>query len=179
MMTMDMLKHMIYLRYVSWIDWFLTRTVNLYKNRTRTIYSNGTKYLQRTYLKKNGIFPAIFIHRFYASDQDFFPHDHPFEKSWSLILCGSYREIKVVPNKNWFDTVYKPGMINVISNKEYHKITMLSNPIWTLFFAKKSSKDWGFYDKETGEHIPWQEYTARNNNYILDMDGNPSTLLDE
>jgi SET domain-containing protein len=56
---------------------------------------------------------------------------------------------------------------------------MLSNPIWTLFFAKKSSKDWGFYDKETGEHIPWQEYTARNNNYILDMDGNPSTLLDE
>lgn len=164
----------LYTRFINWVLWEI---VLLLKKRTYIIYTNGTKYLLRVYLKKRGIFPEIFLHRFYASDTDRFLHSHPFAKSHSLILSGAYQETRLNKDmKTTYCLLHQAGDVNVIEADDYHQVEMVSSPIWTLFIAGKRIKSWGFWDIENQKHIPWQEYTEQNNNFIKDLDGNLTKL---
>jgi hypothetical protein len=59
---------------------------------------NGEPYLERYMLARFGKH-AVFLHRFLASDPDHGLHDHPWDGSKSLIVCGGYHE-KCLVNVN-------------------------------------------------------------------------------
>lgn len=162
--------------YSKIMNYILWKIIFLLKNRTFVIYTNGTKYLQRTYIKHKGIFPEILLHRFYASDSDRHLHNHPWNRSISLILDGSYTEERMTVDdwtKRFKD--FSPGKINKISKDDYHRVSLKNElPVWTLFIAGKRVQSWGFWVK--GKHVPWQEYTEVNNNVVKDLDGNITKL---
>ncbi len=163
--------------YTKFVNWILWKFVLLLKKKTYIIYTGGTKYLLRVYLKTRGVLPEVFLHRFYASDTDRDPHSHPFKKSYSLILSGSYQEARLNKDmKTKTYHLYEAGDINVIQADDYHQVEMVSSPIWTLFIAGKRIKSWGFWDIEKQKYIPWQEYTEQNNNFVVDLDGNLTKL---
>lgn len=88
---------------------------------------------------------AIYIHQICRSDEDIYPHDHPWH-FLSFILEGSYIE----------SSRYYPDFIltkieqfysgNVITHhrQDVHKIKLVSNEVWTLVFAAGKHKDWGY-----------------------------------
>ena len=152
----------------------------LFRKRTYVAFTNGTKYLQRTYLiSSKNIFglPEILLHQFFESDQDPDLHNHPWDKSVSYILTGSYRETRLfIDNKTKFDTDRIAPTRNIIYANDYHQITLLEKPIWTLFIAGKRIQSWGFWKIELMSHIPSKEYIISNNNHYEDLDGNITTL---
>lgn len=132
------------------------------------------KHLQRTYIKKKGLLPEVFLHKFYASDSDRHLHNHPWEWAKSLILKGSYQEEKAYGIDN-FVFFRKPGDVNSITKLDYHRVTLCNNePVYTLFVAGKRTQSWGF--SVDGVHVPWQDYVVKHNNYVTDLDGNITVL---
>jgi len=161
----------------SLLDRILHKFARLFYNRTFIIWTGGRKYLQRTYIKRKGFFPEIFIHKFYASDSDRDLHNHPWNNAFSLILNGSYREERFVDNtktKTFFKTL-KPGMFNYIGINDYHRVSLMSEYVWTLFVAFKRVQHWGFWEKN--KFVPWEEYAIETKgNFITDLDGNITSL---
>ncbi len=171
----------------------------LFKSRTYVIYTDGTKYLMRTYLKlPTDLLPfEILLHKFYAPDEDRYLHNHPWKKSYSLILAGGYleerlqrkgvRHYELKTGKIYTPLIppdkykqYTVGNVNVICEDDYHMIKEFvdsNKHTWTLFIAgKRNDKGWGFWNPETESHIPWKDYTELNNNVVKDLDGNVAKL---
>lgn len=166
--------------YNKLVNWFMCKLVLLFKSKVRIIYTNNKKYLLRVYLKRSGKYlPGIYLHRFYASDEDRFCHNHPWKIAFSLILSGKYKEEKLREDKktSYFKNFF-PGKINIIRDKDFHRIHMVKEPIWTLFVSKNRHQIWGYWDTENQKFIPWDEYTSTNNNYVTDLDGNPRELYE-
>lgn len=158
---------------------FLSWLVVFFGSRTRIIWTGGEKYLLRFYVKKTGFFPGVFIHHFYISDRDRDLHNHPWQSAKSLILCGSYREERLMKNKR--DIIrkdYSAGMINKIDSNDFHKVNLLEEPVWTLFIARKISQTWGFWDTREQKFIPWNEYVEEHGNFITDINGKLRKLDD-
>jgi len=167
----------LYVKYMNkFLMWLAT---SVFRSRTRIIYTNGNKYLLRVYLKNSGIFPGIYIHRFYDSDKDRFQHDHPWLNAVSLILCGKYKEERL--NKDKKTSSFRelsPGKFNFIKSGDFHRVTLLEEPIWTLFVTWNRNSSWGFWDVENQKFIPWEEYTKTHGNYVTDIDGNLTELYE-
>lgn len=165
--------------YEKLINFAIKIILVLFKKRTYVIYTDGKKYLQRTYIKKKGWLPEIFLHRFYASDSDRHLHNHPWRWAKSLILSGSYKEERyywdIMPDSTWAPAiVWSPGKINSIKATDYHRVTLLSETVTTLFVAGKRTQSWGFW--VDGKHVPWQEYVVQHNNFVTDLEGNITVL---
>lgn len=155
----------------------LSLIYKFFKKRTYIIHTNGSKYLLRVYLKHKGIFPEVFLHKFYASDQDRWLHNHPFQWATSFVFMGIYKETKLNDNKlACYDIVRSSPTINRISIKDYHKVTLIKDPIWTLFIAGPRVQGWGFWDIDNQKHIPWQQYVDSHGNFVTDLDGNITKL---
>ena len=131
-----------------------------------TISKDGVDYLSRYYLLgKNRSLCNIFLHHFHASDQDMSPegvsllHNHPWGRSFGLILTKGYTEERL--NEDGSITVkrVKPGHINLISDKDFHRVVLHKGDMWTLFFTGPTPKNanWYFYNPETKEKILWSE----------------------
>lgn len=135
-----------------------------------TISKDGIKYLTRYYLfLKDRVFGNIFIHHFHRSDMDLgkdnlgLLHNHPFNWSFGLILSGGYIEERLRPDGTIYTKVVKPGHLNFISKKVYHRVDLLDEEkgAWTIFFTgSRKNNTWEFWDRTTNEFIPWQKVTG-------------------
>lgn len=143
-----------------------------------TIYGKDNKpYLRRIYLtpRRKGKgdkvwWPGIFLHHFYTSDQDRFPHDHPW-RGLSLILSGGYTESAYYPYEwGWEEEYFGPGSLNYIDSDKYH-LVKLKDPIngaWSLFFAFKRLGNWGFWDTENNQFVPAKTFLGKESDTLED-----------
>jgi hypothetical protein len=117
--------------------------------RCRIINGNkGEPYLERYHLFRFPGGGGVYIHRFIDSDPDRGLHDHPWNAAISLVLSGSYKELRLGEENNKkkvVDRVVKAWHLNRINGDDFHRIVMNSNkPVWTLFAHTRKIKDWGF-----------------------------------
>lgn len=109
----------------------------------------GEPYSERYYV---GTLAGVcfYLHRFVASDPDRGLHDHPWRLSVSLILSGSYREVR----RGVGVRHRKPGRLNIIRGHDFHRVLLAPGAeAWTLFAHGKRVKQWGFL--QGGKYIPF------------------------
>lgn len=108
----------------------------------------GEPYLERYFLfELFGL--GAYIHRFVASDPDRGLHDHPWGRSLSWILVGSYLEIR--PEGSY---MRKRWRFNLIRGTDFHRVILRPphEDVWTLFLHGRRTKGWGFLRE--GRFIP-------------------------
>lgn len=129
----------------------------------------------------------VFLHRFHMSDDADALHNHPCKWSFSIILLGGYVEERRVSklasgqgcicnivdiqrslHHDHHDAKYhvvrrtlKPGSLNVIRDSDYHRVDLLDDECWTLFFAGPKVASWSFWDRATGETTKWWEFIQK------------------
>jgi len=112
----------------------------------------GEKYLHRWYvIPRNRLF-NIYLHKFYASDEDRALHDHPWW-SMSVLLRGEviehqFNKVRIIPR--WLP-VFR-------SAKFAHRLELVKGPITTVFITGPRVRDWGFYCPKGW--IPWWNFTT-------------------
>jgi hypothetical protein len=136
--------------------------------------NNNEPYLRRIYMlpkRYSGAWwPGVFLHHFYKSDSDRFPHNHPWTWSISLVLKGGYREKRFNRKSGkWSVRTLLPFSFNIIRAEDFHRVELLdqTNGAWTLFVAfkhkrKHDGEEWGFLNTETDEFIGWKRYLGIN-----------------
>lgn len=149
-----------------------------FPGRARLIEVDGKPYLHRFYLKHNGYFPGIYLHRFYQSDPDRDLHNHPWKWSFSLILTGGYFEQRLVsvgeyrkvgPQMSNYGRLEKITLdrkapcINYITGDTFHRVVLKDrvNGAWTIFCSGPDVQDWGFMTY-AGQFIPHMKYLGLN-----------------
>ncbi len=119
---------------------------------------DGTPYLTRHYLlgKDRERF-NIYLHKFHASDSDTDPsdnellyHNHPFLYSFSIILAGGYVEFKIKDGKQSVK-ILNPLSFNFINKKIFHRVELISETVWTIFFTGPRLKNWYFLNSKTNK----------------------------
>lgn len=156
--------------------WKVARFVKKHtKNGSRLITNlDGDPYLLRVYLTPRWFKYRPMLHYFFRSDGDRALHNHPWKKSFSLILTHGYDEERLDHPPDECDAplvvkrTLRPGNINVIKANDFHRAT-LREPVefdldsgcfvggcWTFFLAGEREQDWGFWDGE--KYTPHQEY---------------------
>lgn len=152
------------------IDKLCWRLVNKFPTRVRIIKVEDEKYLLRFYIKHSSKhLPGIYLHHFYRGDQDRDLHNHPWDRSVSIILTGGYFEERLPKKekgKPWYRTKLRklhPGSFNIIKGDDFHRIDLLGKPTWTLFTSGKKIKNWGFMLRETGKFLDHESYDKIKN----------------
>jgi hypothetical protein len=161
-------------RFLMWLPCFASHTIR---------DAQGDAYLLRKYLLPKRFtgawWPGVFLHKFYQSDTDRCPHNHPWRFAISLILTGGYTDrrfklwpagikpLKLYPTPAgfWGRCVRAPWSFNVIRATDYHKAELLEpdRGCWTLFVAfghktAEAGSEWGFIDPDTGVFTGWKDY---------------------
>jgi hypothetical protein len=154
---------------MSRIENFLFKIIDTFDLDRRVISrEDGEKYLTRYYIFRKPLkwMPSIYIHCFHNGDPDLELHDHPWDKSISFILDGSYLEEK--RQKSYLGATYNinvrrfaPGNINYIRGTDFHRVKLLTPKVWTLFISGSKIKDWGFWDRYTGKFTPQEEFLSK------------------
>jgi len=109
----------------------------------------------------------IYVHRFHRSDDDSALHNHPWRWSVSFILAGGYTEERrddTDPGDGYGRVVtreVRPGSVNVIRDSDFHRVDLLEHDAWSIFVAGPKSGSWGFWDRWTGEYLPWREFIGK------------------
>lgn len=104
----------------------------------REILDDGTPYMMRFYVAT--LFGwRIYLHHFTGSDPDRGLHDHPWRKSFSIILRGKYLE----------ETRFGPRWVkwfNFLTGDSFHRVVLPpGTSCWTLFcHSTGDAKPWGF-----------------------------------
>lgn len=136
--------------------------------RCRIIALEDQPYLERYYLcTYNG--RRYYIHRFLASDPERGLHDHPWAYSKSLILAGSYIEIRLTDKDithsiKTATRLLNPFSTNIIAGDDFHRVVLPEGgkEVWSLFsHTVEADKDWGFLDMIDGQptYTPHNDYT--------------------
>lgn len=130
-----------------------------------TIYRHdGVKYLERWILWFGF---TVRLHRFWASDDDRAPHDHPWwfvtfplSPYWEQVEHGAVINGRAYPNGvsrfvEAFRFHYRPA--------EYrHIVTLLpgrEGKTWTLCISGPYQRSWGFWPKPD-KFVPWRQWEA-------------------
>lgn len=117
-----------------------------------------TLYLRRWYISMKGK-TRIFIHHILRSDSDRHLHDHPWDFK-SFILWGGYTEELPMSMMEWLgelDCIRKVRPLTLVNNKAEHTHrVVLDKPAWTMVFAKRARREWGFHTEEGW--VPWYIY---------------------
>jgi hypothetical protein len=136
------------LSYIIWVYWHRFEIVN-----------DGDLYLVRYKLLRTPWF-RIFLHRIHRADQDRHLHNHPWPNAFSLILWGGYAERWQGEDsggrrRRYF---YGPGgsRWNRLTPETYHRIDAVLPHTWTLFFAGRRSRSWGFLTDRG--HVDYRKY---------------------
>ncbi len=101
------------------------------------------------------------LHRIVRSDLDLELHSHPFEAT-SLILSGSYHEERRVgePGAYRVETrLLREGDVNQLTADTFHRID-LDCEVWSLFVTGPKLAGWSFWDRETGDVTPHQDFAS-------------------
>lgn len=130
-----------------------------------TISKDGVKYLTRHYLllKDRKWFNA-YLHHFHNSDADIgtngfgLLHNHPVPFAWGFVLINGYIEHRRNADDSISTKLVKPFSINFITHKEFHRVDLIGEDAWTLFFTgpRLDNLTWGFWDRVTKEYIDWK-----------------------
>jgi len=158
--------------------------VTILYNRVRVIHVQGKPYLLRCYLKHGGILPGIYLHYFFAGDEERHLHNHPWKKSRSFILTCGYTEERLAfaPNGGLFVETFerKPFTWNKITSKDFHRVKLSQGNPWTVFISGKKFQDWGFFDVETSRYVSHLDHfdNTKETGLVTDAAGNPATLRD-
>jgi hypothetical protein len=136
--------------------------------RCRIINGNqGEPYLERYHLFRLPGGGGVYIHRFIDSDPDRGLHDHPWKSAVSLILSGSYKELRLAEENNKksvVDRIMKSWHLNIINGDDYHRIVMHGDtPVWTLFAHTAKVKDWGFLRVTENGETDYEPHDAVTN----------------
>lgn len=116
--------------------------------RVRFIDPGGIPYLERYYVGR-WLGVTAYLHRFVSSDDEPHVHDHPWFWALALVLCGHYREERVIglcPDYGWLSRYRRMsvGRINAIRAHHFHRIVAARLDTWTLFVHGPHAKGWGF-----------------------------------
>ena len=105
---------------------------------------------------------ALYLHRFHRGDDDDDLHDHPWKWSIAIILAGGYSEERRVRGTDRvIRRAIKPWTINVIRGDDFHRVDLIEDDSWSLFIAGPRVSSWSFWDRHTGETVPWRTFIAR------------------
>lgn len=138
----------------------LVWTLGLEENLITTA---GDPYLSRFYIARHpktrfGQLPSVYLHFFHRGDLDRELHNHPWERSWSFILWGGYREERRVGDQIVVREL-RPGMWNRLDANDFHRVDLLDpRGCWSLFFAGDRVQNWGFWNRESSLYTPWEDY---------------------
>ena len=83
----------------------------------------------------------LYVHQICESDHDRDPHDHPWNFQ-SLILSGGYFE-EVFP-KLYNREYYYEGDVVQHKATDAHKLTLLTDEVWTLVLTTGRERYWGY-----------------------------------
>lgn len=129
---------------------------------------DGKPYLTRYYLfGADRAWGNVFLHHFHSSDMDmapsgtFYLHNHPWPWSFSIILAGGYREERRQTDDTIVVKTFKAGSINTLSDKDFHRVDLLGDDGWSLFFTgwRSKKRSWGFWDRVTKQYLDWTNFT--------------------
>ncbi len=95
---------------------------------------------------------SVRLHKIVRSDLDPYMHDHPFDFV-SVLLTGGYLEHTPAGSRRW-----RPLSIVRRRAADLHRLE-LDRPVWTLVFAKRKSREWGF--DVDGQWVYWKDYLRR------------------
>ena len=129
----------------------------------------GNPYLTRYYLfGADRAFGNIFLHHFHSSDMDVAPsgeyylHNHPWPWSFSIILVNGYREWRRVDkdSANLDLKKYGPGSINILTDKDFHRVELTHDDAWSFFFTgwRSKKRSWGFWAPFTKEYLDFKNF---------------------
>ncbi len=130
--------------------------------------SDGNPYLTRYYLfGKDRAFGNIFLHHFHQDDKDMgtdgekLLHNHPWPFSFSIILAGGYSEERLQPDGTIRRKDYPAGSFNYMNDKHFHRVDLLEEDGWSLFFTgwRSEKRSWGFWDRVTKEYTDFTKYS--------------------
>lgn len=112
-------------------------------------------YLERYYLGRL-LGWTVYLHRFLGPDDARGPHDHPWRRAFSVVLCGGYVEVRVVhldPINGFCVQAGQltAGSVNLIGERTFHRIVHVEPGTWTLFAHRRVVKGWGFAEPLEGD----------------------------
>jgi hypothetical protein len=132
---------------MSWFNRFLFR-ISAYC-RCRVINGPDQQpYLERYHLLRLPFGYQAYLHRFVASDPGRGLHNHPWRHALSLVLCGSYREVRMRDahsDNRLYTRHIGAGHLNLISGDTFHRVNIATHcECWSLFIHAPKAKSWGF-----------------------------------
>lgn len=99
----------------------------------------------------------IYLNHFHRGDEDQELHNHPWERSLSLILLNGYEEER--RNVDGVARVTRcPGDIVEITDQTFHRVDTPFGEAWTLFFTGKYSRSWHFWNRKSHILTPWRDF---------------------
>lgn len=99
---------------------------------------------------------GLYIHVIADCDPDPHLHNHP-AGFFSLILAGGYTEsFKANAHAGQWTRKHKRFSLNRIHHGNFHKITKVDGPVWSLVFRGKRHGSWGFLVR--GKVVDYTEY---------------------
>lgn len=115
----------------------------------------------------NDLSGKIYLHHFHRGDADAQLHNHPWDKSISLILLNGYLEERrgrapriARPRRHAAVNRYirRPGDAVEINRDTFHRVDLPYGDAWTLFFAGPYIGTWHFWDRDTGQQEQWEDF---------------------
>jgi len=104
----------------------------------------------------------LYLHKFHRGDDDLAAHSHPWRWALSFVLVGGYSEERRVPanSRPWKMEwrLVRPLSFNFIKSDDFHRVELIEKDCWSLFLAGPKADTWYFWDRDTGETIPWREF---------------------
>ncbi len=129
------------------------------KELQQTLYGLGVK---NELALKAMCLARPYLHYFFRGDEDREVHNHPWQRSISLILTGGYKEYRWLPVLREFEVRHLvPGKLNYIRRNDFHRVELYADQgCWTLFLSmgrvmESNGRDWSFLNTDTNELIPW------------------------
>lgn len=104
---------------------------------------------------------ALYLHRFHQSDDGGQLHNHPWRWALSLVLAGGYSEERRGFGGRVDRRTVSPFSLNWIGRADFHRVDLLEEDAWTLFLVGPKVSSWSFWERVTGETIPWRDYITR------------------
>lgn len=101
--------------------------------------------------------PRLYLHRFYRSDDDRAPHNHPW---WfvSVLLHGSYIEHRWIDGVEHITRRRSPSVAfrGLSTNHRIELDTADPRPIWSLILTGPDVRGWGFQCPD--RFVPWRQF---------------------